>query len=338
MRKLVQILLCAIVAGIVLGGHDAAAAEAGGDKAAARTHAMRGVALYKRGQYAAAVKALTKAEEAFHAPPHLLFMARCKRELGELREAHDLFIQVLIDQLAADAPKAFVRAQEQAGGEAAALRPRIATVLIEIKGASRDEVEVAVDGKAVSPPKLEHPIAITTGEHQITAGRQGATPAEHTVSGRVGVTQTVMLDLTPEDGADLYDVMDAVISDDEMDTDEPPDEPLDWPVWPTVTTGAGVAIVVVGAILGGVTLGEAGDIKDQCRDDICPTELAEDGDSAEAMGHASTALFIIGGVVTAAGATWLTIDLLSDSEDGDAPAAAVRTELGPTSARLKLVW
>lgn len=338
MRAFVRFLSALMVLGVLLGGHGQADAQPSSGKAAARAHAMRGVALYKRRQYERALEYLQKAEQAFHAPTHVLFMARCKRELGQLNEAHDLMIEVLIDAVASDAPAAFARAVEQARDEAAKLRQKIATVIIEVEGAKTEEIQITLDGEVIDRARIEFPIAITDGEHVVGASEEIGGIAERTISGRVGVTQAVTLTLVPDDGAELYAPVE------EAEPDEPPPPPPEpafhLPLWPTVTTGAGAGVLLIGAILGGVTLSEAGDIKDQCQGNICPTELASDGDSAESMGHAATALIVIGSVAAAAGATWLTFELLSDSSgaEGEGTAKRLSAEVGPASARLRLAW
>lgn len=314
MRVLLRILLAALF-GIVLLGAGAQAAGRQGGKAAARVHAMRGISLYHKGRYQPALKDLQKAEAAFHAPTHLLYIARCKRELGELEAAHDQFVQILLEDLTYDAPAAFERAQAEARKESARLRQRIATVLVEIEGAPADQVDVTLDGEPIPPPLRQFPIAITPARHVLKARTAGGGATAKTVTGRVGITQTVTLDLAVGDGDDLYDVMDAILDDEAADEEGG----SAFPVWPTVTLGVGGATLLVGAILGGVALGD------------------EDQDS-ETMGHTAIALVALGGTVAAAGAIWLTVDLVSGSSDDSSAEAHLHAKLGPGGAQLELHW
>lgn len=83
--------------------------------------------------------------------------------------------------------------------------------------------------------------------------------------------------------------------------------------WVYVGYGVGAAALVAGGVLGAVHLSKTSKLKGDCPDDFCPSELQDDMDAAEVIGHASTVSFVVAGL----GATVGTVALLAGGSSGD---------------------
>ena len=287
----------------------------------ARQLAQEGIRLLEEGQPDAAIAKLQEAESKFHAPTHLLYIARARTQLGQLREAHDTYISILAEKMPNYVPEAFHKARQTAEGEAAGLRPRLATVAIQISGENADQAEVAIDGEPVDAAVLPFPIAVEPGTHQITATAIGAEPASQSVDVAVGNTASVALDLA---AAAAGPARGAAGGGDTVDDDG-------FPVIATIALAVGAVGLGVGAVTGALTLSKASDIKAECDGDRCPAAQESEADDAKTLGNVSTAMFVVGGIATTLGVVLLVIDLSSDS-GGD---TALQLNVTPTGAALR---
>ncbi len=97
-----------------------------------------------------------------------------------------------------------------------------------------------------------------------------------------------------------------------------------------VTGGVGVASIIAGSVLGGLALGKVNDVHKKCPGGHCTSEADVSEDStAGTLADASTATFIAGGVLAAAGVLMVVFSP-SPRTDEHAPAAATwRPVLGP---------
>jgi len=94
-----------------------------------------------------------------------------------------------------------------------------------------------------------------------------------------------------------------------------------------VTIGAGGALLLVGAVTGGVSLSRTSALKDRCIDKRCSAADQPDLDAARAMATTSNVTFTLGGLAAAAGAV-----LLVWRPGGPPSAAQVRPWIGAGSA------
>src|SRR5262249_34287191 len=125
------------------------------------------------------------------APPHLLFMARCRAKLGKLVEARDLYQRVISEELGKNAPGPFQEAQADARTERAALESRLASVRVTIRGPA--DARVTIDD---APAAAGERIALDPGQHRIAATAGGSPPVNKTVTLREGAgTEEVELTL-----------------------------------------------------------------------------------------------------------------------------------------------
>ena len=87
---------------------------------------------------------------------------------------------------------------------------------------------------------------------------------------------------------------------------------------PWIVAGVGGALVVAGAITGGLALGAVSELEDNCPNDQCPTtytEFDDDLDEAETLVTVTDLLLFSGGILAAAGLTWGILDLILDSDE-----------------------
>src|SRR5690349_19476001 len=86
-------------------------AQSDEEKAAARALATQGAEALNNKKYAESLDLVTRAESIFHAPVHVLMIARAQAGLGKLVAAQESYLKVIREELAANAPAAFKRTQ-----------------------------------------------------------------------------------------------------------------------------------------------------------------------------------------------------------------------------------
>ena len=313
---LLSLLLGALV--FVLSSNAAAQPDLDAQRERARPIALEGFELLQAGRYNEAIAKLEEAERIFHAPTHLLFIGRARRELGELLTAYDTFIDILIEDIPNYAPEQFQKARSDAQQEADTLRAKIATLVIEVTGVPLDRVTVSIDGTPVPSKRLAHPVGVTAGAHKVQASADGAKPALESVEGIVGESTEVSLTLTSDEAGSAR-----------------PDTTSErsFPVLATLMLAVGGGALIAGAVTGVMTLSKAGEIKDGCPNNVCALEDQQEADDAKLLGNVSTAMFVIGGVLAATGIVLLIVDPFNDPEP-DEPTTALGLRVSPTGAAL----
>jgi hypothetical protein len=184
---------------LALLGAGRANAQTDEEKSAARSLATQGAEALKDKRYADAVDLLTRAEAIIHAPPHLLLTARAQAALGRLVAARESYLKVVREELAANAPPAFKRAQQEAKDELAALEPRIASLRIAVSGpgaADLSKVTVELDDQPVTSALVGVYRPIDPGKHVVSAHATGRSPVLQEVSLADGEKKEVSLELT----------------------------------------------------------------------------------------------------------------------------------------------
>jgi hypothetical protein len=91
----------------------------------------------------------------------------------------------------------------------------------------------------------------------------------------------------------------------------------DFPVVPVIVLSVGVATLIAGGITGLIAVGDEGELEDRCKDrvDMCPRRYIPVGESAEDFAIATNVLWVVGGLITAVGTTWLVVELSDDDEE-----------------------
>lgn len=283
----------------------------------ARQLARSGIELLEEGDAEAALERLKKAEALFHAPPHLLYIARAQRKLGRLVAAHQTLVRLIADDPLPNEPQAFAAARREATIEATDLRAKVAVLEFTL---GRD-VEVEIDGERVASVVLAYPVAVSVGEHRIVAITADGERRTRTVTARApGERIRVSFEAVREKRS------------------PPPPAAIDktprespFPVIGTTLLAVGGAALVAGAVTGAFTLAEADEIKNQCVDDVCPTPLEAQADDARLLGDVTTGLLVGGGALAAAGLVSLVIEIQVEGSDEQ----SLRLEVSPTGAQLR---
>ncbi len=181
---------------LALLAHRPASAQTAEERAAARSLAQQGAEALQNKNYGEAIDLLGRAEAIIHAPPHLLLIGRGQVGLGKLVQARETFLKIIREELAASAPPAFKRAQQDGRDELAAIEPRIASLRIVLAGPGAAEaarVTVKLDDQAVTSALIGVHRPIDPGKHLVTATSAGRSPVTQEVALGEGEKKEVSL-------------------------------------------------------------------------------------------------------------------------------------------------
>jgi hypothetical protein len=276
----------------------AAGAQPSKQRDAARALADAGYELYTQEDWAGAYDRFENAEDIFHAPPHVLYMARAKAKLGELLAARDLYARLADEKLGADAPPAFHDAKRDAQKELDALARTIPTLTVDVEAPAEASVRLTIDGRPAAPGSA---VLLDPGKHTVAAEIEGAPREQREVTLEAGAAERVAIVFASSAAADG--------DDDGGASSEPPGA-----IGPAALMSIGGVGLVIGGVTGGLALGKAGELKDACPARTgCPAENRDLEDSARTLGITSTVAFVVGGVAVGAGLTWLVVELAGGS-------------------------
>jgi hypothetical protein len=327
-----RLLAALLVAAAIVSARPAAAGTEQ-DKAQARQLGIDGVAAFERGDWSAALARFEAAERLFHAPTHLLFIARSQAELGQLVAARATYLRLEQETLAPGASPAFRKAQTDAAQERAALEEKIPVLVVRTEPAGVEGVEVLIDGHPVAASELPE-AHVDPGRHRVEGRADGreAPPVEVEVA--VGERRDVVLELPAPKGGDPGVTSPTAVTpatDDGAGTSTTTIAGLG-------AIGLGVAGLGVGAVLGVVSLGKSGDADDlyeRCGGDAGCDASSPDGREVRALDDDAATLGTIGVVALGAGAAiaaaGVVLVIVGEGDDEGAPTDA-RVELVPTPA------
>jgi hypothetical protein len=298
-----------------------AAAQSDEDKAAARMLATQGAEALGGSKYGEALDLVSRAEQMFHAPTHLLLIARSQVGLGRLVAAKESYLKLTREELAAGAPPAFKRAQQEGKDEMTALDAKIASLRIAVEGGGQQKFTVKMDDQPVSPALLGVYRPVDPGKHEIIVYPVGQAPVKSAIDLKDGEKKDLKLtipDVVPGGvPVSSIDNPDAVTKPDPRKDAAPPASPEFF----TPLRIAGVSAAVVGA--GGVAVGAlflakgssvqriADQDQDKCMPQGCTPPQRNEIHSldVDAAGKKTIAVigFAAGGVVLAAGVTMILL-------------------------------
>lgn len=179
----------------------AAPSLAGDDatRATARRMATSGVEAFQRDDYATAVDKLERAYQVLPVPSIGLWLARALAKQGRLVEASERYLEVTRLPTSSGDASVQAAAKNEATAELEALTPRIPSVVIRVEGAKAAEVQLRIDGEAVSAAAIGEPQPVNPGKHRVEAQYQGQSS-----SGEVAVapseTKSLTLRFKPSNG------------------------------------------------------------------------------------------------------------------------------------------
>lgn len=299
---------------VLLCSAGAAQAQSDDDKAAARSLWGQATEALAAGKYEETIDLATRAEALVHAPTHLILIARGQAKLGRLVAAKETYLKILREDLAATAPAAFKKAQQEAKDELAAIEPRIASLKVALEGAAGRKVPVKIDEQAVAEALVGVYRPIDPGKHQVVAYPPGLRPVEQSVSLGDGERQEVKLVIP---AAPLPSGVPGSSTDNPDGQRPQPDQTTPEPggggggalPWIGVGVGAlglaGVGVGVAFMVIGGGTQADADDLFAACepgctiaqQDEV--TQLDSDAASQRTIGAVG---LIAGGALLAGGA------------------------------------
>src|SRR5262249_10307746 len=143
------------------------------ETAAARALAVDGLKLADAGKCADAIEKLARAEKLHHAPIVLGRLGECQITQGKMVDGTENLRKVLREPLPPNASAALVKARERAQSALDAAKPKIAYLMISVKGSASATAAITVDGQAMSSALLDTERPSDPGEHVVEASAQG---------------------------------------------------------------------------------------------------------------------------------------------------------------------
>lgn len=203
-------------------------------------------------------------------------------------------------------------------------RPLVVELIVDSK--PRD-VQIAVDGEVILLGP-EHEIVLMPGRRTIRALADGYMPYLTEVHVEAGMRDTLKVELVPpQRPSTLYG------SDDEDEAEQDDDGPS--LVIPIILVSVGAASLIAGGITGIVALDNEGDLENRCgaMPGACPRRNSAVAHSAEDLAVATNVLWVVGGLTSAVGITWLVLALTGEESESDTAASL---EIGPDRAGLRV--
>lgn len=182
-----------VLAFLVCGSTSVAFAQPASERAGARAAAEVGADAFDKGEWARALEYFKKAESLFHAPPHVLYLARANEKLGQLVEAREAYLTLEREVLSAQAPQAFRDAQASAARERAALEPRIATLDVRLEVVGEGEVRLLLNGKEMPAALVGVPRPVNPGSYELRVVSEGHEDAVKRLELGEGARETVSM-------------------------------------------------------------------------------------------------------------------------------------------------
>jgi hypothetical protein len=249
-----------------------------GSTDAARQHYDRGVKLYEEEDYRAALIEFKRAYEIAPNTAVLFNIGQSYYQLLDYANALTTF-EKYQSEAGADIPAA---RKAQVTSEVEELRGRVARVTVTV---NVPDAEIFVDDTSVGKSPLSTPLLVSAGRRKITAQKAGKQAGTKIVEAAGGDQLSVQLDL-----ADL-----AVAGNGPMQPSGPTTrtEPASYlPAY----IGIGVAVVGVGvgAIFGGIALGNKSTLDSECQNKTCPNNSQSDIDTMSRNATISTIGFAVG--------------------------------------------
>lgn len=254
---------------LVLSGGSALAQPKKAEIEAAKKEAIaiadKGVEAFRGEKYEDAIAAFSKADQKFHVPKFMLYVARSQAKLGKLLEAKATYQTIADEKLPPYAPEEFFTAQGDAKKELADLANRIPTVRIEVNGVPAGQsASVSLDGAALAATDLGRPLQRNPGAHTVVVALPGRPDLVRNVNLREAGSESVILEMSVSVTAPTTSAAPTIAP---VATSSPtaaatttsgPDKPASSGI-PTLSIaafGVGAAGLVAGAVMGGLTLGK----------------------------------------------------------------------------------
>ncbi len=167
-------------------------------KEKARVLFRKGATAVDQKSFAEGLEALQEAESLFHAPTHVLYIARAQAGLGKLLEAKASYEKVRDEDLGAKKSDAFVDAQKSAVRELEELEARIPKIVVKVGPSRPDDLVVKMNGQRLDRARLGTPMEVDAGTYTFEARGGDLVAGKVTVSAAERTTVDVKLVLQTE--------------------------------------------------------------------------------------------------------------------------------------------
>jgi hypothetical protein len=304
------------------------------DVAAAEALFNKGVADMTAGRLEKACPALAESQRLDPRPGTLFTLAECHAKAGKIATALTVYEDY---QRSVASQKPAIRHKHAARVKIAVaqidkLRPEIPTLTLSLPPSPPSGTHVRRDGTELSAAALGIALPVDPGDHVVVVESPGRRPWEQRITLRRGEKKTVELQIGGALGA------------------AEPDKPADAPdpagkaprsngqrIAGYVVGGVGSATLVMGFVMGGLTLAKKATISDNCDGTKCNHEGKLAADSAKTTGLVSTIGFGVGLAGLAAGTVLL---LTAPKKSDDKPVQVTLLDAGPSGLSLgvKGVW
>jgi tetratricopeptide (TPR) repeat protein len=240
-----------------------------------------GVAASEQGDFAGALESFQESYRLNPLPDVLYNVGMCQKALGDLPAAANTFR----DYVAAIGGNLSPAEQAEFDALLAELVPQVGRISFSV---SEQDARVAVDGVAVDAGALGGWLAVVPGPHNVTAEKDGFSPASVVLDVAPGDTVEAQLVLARQEGSDDDDGLS--------------------PTWFWITAGTAGAFALAGAITGGLELADEDTFNaaaERCNagDDASCSAARKVYATIEDEANATTALLVVAGVAAAAAVT-----------------------------------
>ncbi len=293
-------VVAALLSVAALTARDARADEpTAADVASARKLGFEGITLAEKGNCAAAVDKLARAEKLYHAPTTLVRLGECQVQLGKVVEGSENLGRAAREDLPSNAPAAFVTARARAKRGLAAATAKLAHAKVTVKAPPNVTVTVAVDSVTVPAANVGEDRALDPGPHLVEASAPGYLVASAAINLKEGGSEDVTLTLVVDPNAATPKAPPPTATK-PVAPPPPPDVAPNRTV-AYVLLGVGVVGVGVGSVFGLTALSKKNDLSNACPDNHCRVTQQGDLDSAKTSGTISTIAFGVGGAALLVG-------------------------------------
>jgi len=252
-------------------------------KRQAKTLALQAIQLYHAGRPTEAYAKLEEAEALHQSVTHRVYLARCLDAMGRLVEAEARY-QALADE--PREPKLSYRtraAYAAAAKEHATLKERVPRLTLVVNGAPEANLTVTIGERALDYPGPETAIPVDPGPGELRVEGEGLVAATERFTAVEGEAVEASVMMTPADMTASPEAQEGSLT-------------------PAIVAyGVGGAALTMAAVAGGLAIAQANDVKAQCIDFRCPSELRDEADRSQTLGTVSTVGFVVGGAAVAAG-------------------------------------
>lgn len=298
------------------------------DVAAAEALFNKGVADMDAGRFASACPAIAESQRLDPRPGTQFALAECNAKAGKIATAvaqYEDYQRSVASQSAAVKAKHADRLKI-ARSQIEKLRPAIPTLTIVLPPGAPRDARVSRDGTELSAAALGIALPVDPGEHVVKLEAGGRRPSEQRFT--LDRSQKKTIELTLSGAADATpQALAAEPSSAERGKTQR--------IAGFVVGGVGVATLVMGGVMGGLTLAKKSTILDNCKDTQCNHEGKLAADSAKTTGLVSTIGF---GVGAAALVTGIIVLVTAPKKADDKSARVSIVPMGEAGLGLKGMW